>query len=526
MVTRAEDSADVRGEPRMRSTVRVLIVEDRPDDAEVLIAELRRAGYQPEWERVDTLAGLSAALHREPDVVVCDYSLPGMSALDALRLLAEAEVDVPLIVVSGVMDEQTCVESLRLGAADYLLKDRLARLGPAVEYALSMHRVTREARQAKAEWQETADILRSLVAHAPAAICVRDAAGRTLLSNHEYRRLAAAADREGLLEGGSDPALTEASEVQGEETFVVDGEERTYLTVRYPVVDDTAQVFGVGVIHLDMTRQKRVEEELRAARLQLQERADRLDHANAELRELDRLKTDFVASVSHELRTPLTSICGYAEMLGDASVATLGEIEQRMVEVINRNGHRLLSLIEDLLILSRIEADGYTCGDDPVDVAELIQIVQSVLKPAVDTAGVELSVEISNELPTIRGDRDQLERVLLNLLSNGIKFSLRGGTVVLRASMEGDEMLLAVEDTGIGISPDDLPKLFTRFYRSSEAQHRAIPGTGLGLAVVHGVVERHGGRIEVDSMLGAGTTVTVRLPSRPSGQQAGEAVLV
>ena len=168
----------------MRSTVRVLIVEDRPDDAEILIEELRRAGYQPEWERVDTLAGLSAALEREPDVVLCDYSLPGMSALDALRQLAEAEVDVPLIVVSGVMDEQTCVESLRLGAADYLLKDRLARLGPAVEYALSMHRVTREAREARAEWQETADILRSLVAHAPAAICVRDAAGRTLLSNH------------------------------------------------------------------------------------------------------------------------------------------------------------------------------------------------------------------------------------------------------------------------------------------------------------------------------------------------------
>jgi signal transduction histidine kinase len=496
----------------MRSTVRVLIVEDSPDDAEVLIAELRRARYEPQWERVDTLAGLSAALDREPDVVICDYSLPGMTALDALRLLAEAEVDVPLIVVSGVMDEQTCVESLRLGAADYLLKDRLARLGPAVEYALSMHRVTREARQAKAEWQETADILRSLVAHAPAAICVRDAAGRTLLSNHEYRRLAAAADPEGLLEGGG-PALPEASEVQGEETFVVDGEERTYLTVRYPVVDDTAQVFGVGVIHLDMTRQKRVEEELRTARLQLQERADRLDHANTELRELDRLKTDFVASVSHELRTPLTSICGYAEMLGDASLATLGETEHRMVEVINRNGHRLLSLIEDLLILSRIEAEGYTHGDEQVDVAELIEIVQTVLKPAVDTAGVALSVEISEALTPIQGDRGQLERVLLNLLSNGIKFSLRGGTVVLRASMEGDEMLLAVADTGIGISPDDLPKLFTRFYRSSEAQNRAIPGTGLGLAVVHGVVERHGGRIEVDSMLGAGTTVTVRLPA-------------
>ena len=116
------------------------------------------------------------------------------------------------------------------------------------------------------------------------------------------------------------------------------------------------------------------------------ERADRLDHANTELRELDRLKTDFVASVSHELRTPLTSICGYAEMLGDASVATLGETEHRMVEVINRNGHRLLSLIEDLLILSRIEADGYTHGDEQVDVAELIEIVQTVLARP-DTAG-------------------------------------------------------------------------------------------------------------------------------------------
>jgi len=509
----------------------LLIVEDQPDDAELLVTELVRAGYDVQWSRVETMDQMVAALDPEPDIILCDYDLPTMDALDVLRMLADRGMYTPLIVVSGVMDDQTCVDALRLGAADYLLKDRLARLGPAVGRALTVRRLAREARQARREWRETADILGGMVAHAPAAICVKDSSGRYVLSNAEYDRLVGADP--GSLPGRTDveafgpelarrlserdrQCLDRASVVEQQETFDVDGRERTYLSVGYPVVDGTGQVFAVGAIYLDITRQKGVEEELRAAQVQLQARADELDEANAELRELDRLKTDFVASVSHELRTPLTSICGYSEMLGDGSVGELGEVERRMIGVINRNSHRLLSLIEDLLILSRIDSGVYALQDEQVDIADVIRVAGGVLRPALTTAGVTFEVVVDDELRMVPGDRSQLERLMLNLLSNGVKFSLRGGRVTVRAWMEGEQLAITVADTGIGIPAQDMPKLFTRFYRSGEARQRSIPGTGLGLAVVQGIVEGHRGSIAVDSTQGQGTIVTVRLPgTRP-----------
>ena len=481
----------------MASTLRLLIVEDRPDDAELLLAELKRAGYEPKWTLVDTPEGFLAGLQEHPDIVLCDYSLPAMTALDALGILRDQHLDVPLIVVSGVMDEDTCVNSLRLGAVDYLLKDRLVRLGPAVEHALTAHRLAELARTARRERRETADILRSVVDHAPAAIRVRDAAGDCLLTNTEYDRLAAAnpmgrpgespADRR-RLSSAEQACLDGADKVESEEVFTIDGAERTFLVVRYPVVDGTGRRFAVGAIYVDISRQKSVEEELR---------------------ELDRLKGEFVATVSHELRTPLTSISGYAELLliGEGDPA-----HRRMVEVIDRNSRRLLTLVEDLLTLSRVDSGEGSRLDGEVDVAELIGAANLVMRPAYETAGVRIALELPDQALLVRGDRSQLERVLLNLLSNAVKFSARGGIVTLRVEVHEANLRFSVADTGIGIPASEHAQLFTRFFRTAEARRLAIQGTGLGLAVVREIVERHRGEVSVRSGLGEGTTMTVSLP--------------
>jgi signal transduction histidine kinase len=475
----------------MASTLRLLIVEDRPDDAELLLGELRRAGYDPKWTLVETPEGFVAGLGEHPDIVVCDYSLPAMTALDALRIVEDLQLDIPVIVVSGVMDEETCVNSLRLGAVDYLLKDRLVRLAPAIEHALSAQRLTVQARTARRERRETADILRGVVNHAPAAICVRDAAGDVLLTNTEYDKLAHAgpvrADRR-RLSSVEKACLDGADKVESEEVFTVDGQERTFLVVRYPVVDGTGRRFAVGAIYVDISRQKKVEEDLR---------------------ELDRLKGEFVATVSHELRTPLTSISGYAELL------LIGEVDpaqRRMVEVIDRNSRRLLTLVEDLLTLSRVDSGEGGRLDGEVDVVELISAANAVLEPAFQAAGVQVRVELPDRLPAATGDRSQLERVLLNLLSNAVKFSARGDGIVVRVDVADDEMALSVQDFGVGIPESEQAQLFTRFFRTAEARRLAIQGTGLGLAVVREIVERHGGQVAVRSALGEGTTMTVRLP--------------
>ncbi len=304
--------------------------------------------------------------------------------------------------------------------------------------------------------------------------------------------------------------------VQRQELFAIDGEQRTFHAVRYPVRDGTDTVFAVGSILVDITEQKRVEADLRRARTELEARNQELDVANAELREVDRLKTEFVASVSHELRTPLTSIRGYAELLLDEAEGADSQTT-KMLDIIDRNARRLLNLVEDLLLLSKIDSRTLTHEAVEVDLADLSEGALLVLKPSAETANVSLKLEMDGELPVL-GDRGQLERVLLNLLSNAVKFSNEGGRVIVRGTVEGEasdqQVVIRVIDSGLGVSAEELPKLFNRFFRSaSDAAHK-IPGTGLGLAVVREIVENHGGSVTMDSVLGQGSTVTVRLPVR------------
>jgi signal transduction histidine kinase len=290
---------------------------------------------------------------------------------------------------------------------------------------------------------------------------------------------------------------------------------RNMLCVRYPVTDDGDGVSGIGSIYLDITRQKKVEAELRSARAALMTRAEALNESNDQLRALDRMKTEFIASVSHELRTPLTSIRGYLEMLRDGGTDVSPEMSQRFLAIIDRNSEHLLSLIEDLLILSRMDSGQYSALDREISLPGIIGSAVSMLQPAAQQALLTVDVDIDDDLPPVAGDPGQLERVVINLLSNAVKFSSSGGTVAIRATRGdgGSGVSLTVQDQGIGIAPEEKHQLFTRFFRTSAARERGIPGTGLGLAVVRGIVGAHGGTVSVDSALGRGTTMKVRLPA-------------
>jgi signal transduction histidine kinase len=230
------------------------------------------------------------------------------------------------------------------------------------------------------------------------------------------------------------------------------------------------------------------------------------------LRALDGAKTDFMSTVSHELRTPLTSISGYLELLRDAEPGDLSEAQERMLEVIARNTRRLRELIEDILTLSRIESGSYRSELVELDLAQLIEQAVSTIGPAADKASVGLHADVRGPLP-LRGDGVQLDRVLANLLSNAVKFTPPEGTVTIRAERDNDKTVLAVADTGMGIPADEQQALFVRFFRATNAIRQAVPGAGLGLAIVRKIVENHGGTIGVDSTENVGTTVTVSLPT-------------
>lgn len=243
----------------------------------------------------------------------------------------------------------------------------------------------------------------------------------------------------------------------------------------------------------------------------------------AELTELDRAKSEFLASVSHDLRTPLTSITGYAEVLADDEGHPLSEAQRRMVGAIGRNGERLRNLIEDILTMSKIEMGAYQPALRPVDLAgEVRDAVADIRAPAGDK-GVRVDLSGPAEGLVVTGDADQLGRALGNLLANAVKYTPRGGTITVTGGREDAEAVVSVTDTGIGIPQRDQGSLFTRFFRASNAVSQAIPGTGLGLAIVRAVVDNHQGQVTLSSREGEGTTVVIRLPLlAPDGAPGGD----
>jgi two-component system, OmpR family, phosphate regulon sensor histidine kinase PhoR len=234
------------------------------------------------------------------------------------------------------------------------------------------------------------------------------------------------------------------------------------------------------------------------------------------LQELDQAKTDFLTTVNHELRTPLTSITAYLDMMRSGAGGPLPAGVERMVDVISRNAERLRRLIEDMLTVSHQD----TSGDlqlSRVNVGTLLRLVVSTLQPLADSRSLSLTVMHAPGTVTVQADEAKLEQVFANIISNAIKFTPDGGHVAVSSGITSDpgtvpSVVVSVEDTGVGIPETEIEQVFTRFFRASNASTAAIPGSGLGLAIAHDIVERHSGRLDVESALGVGTTVSVRLP--------------
>ncbi len=230
------------------------------------------------------------------------------------------------------------------------------------------------------------------------------------------------------------------------------------------------------------------------------------------LEELNRVKSDFVSSVSHELRTPLTSILGYVEILYDGYGGPLSDEQTRMMGIMGRNAERLLGLIEELLLMGSLESGTLRLALAPVSVKALLEDAYQAVVPDLSSRSLDVVVDVASDADIITGDPRRLDRALINLLTNAIKFTPDGGRVTVSTRRAGDWVRIEVADTGIGIPLEDQAKVFDRFFRSSSAAHLAVPGTGLGLAITKMIVEGHGGGIEVSSVPGEGTTFILTLP--------------
>jgi PAS domain S-box-containing protein len=284
---------------------------------------------------------------------------------------------------------------------------------------------------------------------------------------------------------------------------------------------------------IDVSERRRVDAErdrlLVAARqssAEAEQARRELAEQNERLLELDRLKDEFVALVSHELRSPLTSIRGYLELVLDGHAGDVTEDQRQFLEVVQRGADRLLHLVGDLLFVAQVQAGALSLDMADVDLRDLASQAIEAARPAAEQKGIDLVGTLNGAVPVV-GDRDRLGQLVDNLLSNALKFTSDGGQVEIVVADDEEGALFEVRDSGIGIPEEEQQRLFERFFRSSAATKRAIPGTGLGLGIAKAIVDAHGGAIEVESAEGIGTTFRVHLPvdrPRPASRPREQAV--
>jgi PAS domain S-box-containing protein len=500
----------------MSRPLRVLIVEDSPDDAEFLLLELARGGYDPSYEQVETEDAMRAALAQPGwEIVVSDYWMPTFTAPAALAVLKSTGLDIPFIVVSGTIGEDAAVEALTAGADDFVVKGKLARLLPAIERGLRECKVRKERREAEESARRANENLRLLIdgVH-DYAMYVVGPGGTVVTWNAGAQRLKGYSAAEVVGKDFSsfyppeevaagkparDLATALARARTAEEGWSVrkDGTRFWASAVLTPLYDVAGAHVGFAKVTRDLTEWRRLEEQFRQA--QKMEAVGRL-----------------AGGIAHDFNNVLSVILSYAEAIEDG----LGPDEPMRADVaeIRKAGDRAAQLTRQLLAFSRRQVLNARVLDLSKTVAGMADMLRRVLG-----AGISQTTLCASGLWSVKADAGQIEQVVMNLAVNARDAMPKGGkfTVEIANAELDDEyarlhhdlepgsyVMLAVSDTGTGMDKETLARIFEPFFTTKEPGR----GTGLGLATVFGIVKQSGGHIWVYSEPGQGTTFKIYLP--------------
>ncbi len=379
-------------------------------------------------------------------------------------------------------------------------------------------------KRAESERRQMEYRFRSAFAGSPVAMAVVDAGGAIVDSNEAYRVLVGHRNAGSLQEVISDADALLAQVGLGQDNPAVTSEHRLLPLYDSPVwcsaqITTLDSPDGPADEHLvqlvDITERKRAVDALASALEQERE-------VVARLREIEQVRADFVATVSHELRTPLTSVSGCLEMLRELREGLATAQEDELVSLMERGVQRLGTTVENLLEFSRLEAGGLEYRPIRMDLANMIHDAVLVIAPTAEAKGVTIGLPDVDPSIFVMGEPAQIDRVLLNVLTNAVKYTPAKGTVRVEARRRNHVVTIRITDTGIGMSDLDQQQLFTRFFRSTAAGVRNIQGTGLGLFIVKRIVEHHGGSVHVTSTLGQGTTVELTLPVAADQEREGD----
>lgn len=537
----------------MPKVIKVLLIEDNPGDARLIEEMLNESGIQFKLECADKLSsGIDRTRSDVFDVILLDLGLPDSQGVDTLEKLNRIISETPVIVLTGLKDEATSIEAVKKGAQDYLVKGQLndILLARSINYAMERKKIDAELAKNRAmliraqelghigSWEldlATNDLTWSKEVY---TIYGLDPAMGSPKYDLVINSLAPECRNDFLKD--IDDALKLKKPFEREYILIRPDGTRVNTHTKGEVVYDREghPVKMYGMVQ-DITDQKRAEQEIRKLNEELEERVmertaflitkteqltenqlalmalveelnsttEKLAIARARAEEADRLKSIFLATMSHELRTPLNSIIGFISILLEGWSGELNPEQKEQLELVHSSGKYLLSLINDVIDISKVEAGKIDIYIEDLSLKDVVGEATSIVKVDIDHKGLAMTVDVPDI--TMTTDRRRLLQCLLNLVSNAVKFTDKGG-VTITAKTINNSVCISVTDTGIGITSDDLKKLFAPFVRLESPLTQKTSGTGLGLYLTQKLAtEVLGGSVEAVSEYGVGSTFTL-----------------
>lgn len=491
----------------MEEPIRILVVDDEKGIREGCRRILSGEGYAVDVAE-NGKVGLELVQSQHYDLIVVDLMMPVMGGIDMMGHVREIDPEIIMIVITGFATIETAVEAIKHGAYDYIPKpftpdNLIAVINRGIEtrrLRLQTKRLMEERDQKLLEIANEKSKMHAIINSMADGVLVinresqlvlwNPAAIRMLNLNEQSelgRQISEVVKNEDLIRVIKKACSPEASNYTSitEEIELPSPESKTIM-VNVSVIrdDESGQDLGLVATLRDITR----------------------------LKELDKLKSQFVAMVTHELRAPVSAIEGYLTAFLTGAAGSDPQMYRQMMERARQRARSLLELINDLLQFSKLEAKSAVRKKEPLDISGIIKNTVELLKCQGESKDLTFEVDIPDSLPFVEADRTEMEQLFTNLISNAIKYNVKNGKVIVSAKPNKHFLNIKVADTGIGIEADCLPCIFDEFYRVSCPETRYTTGTGLGLSIVKKIVESHFGRIDVESTPKKGTTFTVKLP--------------
>jgi len=523
--------------------MRILFVEDMPTDVDLAVLELRKEKLKFEYTTVCTRVDLFKALKEfKPDLVISDYMMPAFNGLQALKEVKEFNPEIPFILCTGSINEETAVECIKAGADDYIIKEHMTRLPFAVKEAMEQHRILTEKRAAGLLLKGNEEKLQSIFSTAPVGIglvvnrvfmevndtfCKMTGYSRKELigkssamvypTHEEFEFVGLEKDRQ-IAEKGIGSVETRLKCKDGRILNIISGS---------TPLDENDLLKGLTFTVLDITESKLAEEALLKHRDHLEElvneRTEELSKAKKEAEEANKAKSEFLANMSHEIRTPMNAVLGYAELLG---LMLEDKTQRDYLESIKSSGRSLLTLINDILDLSKIEAGKLELQFEFVNSQSFFSEFERIFSLRLSEKGLRFILDISSGTPAgIYIDDARIRQIILNLIGNATKFTEKG-SIKLKVYTENPQiinyskgkaeefidLIIEVTDTGIGISKEMQEEIFNPFVQGQGQKVKKYGGTGLGLTITQRLVQLMNGTIELASQLHKGSTFKIKIP--------------